>query len=53
MIDTNMYVQLHDLDRPRHPAAVARRTDRHRGLQRSAREIALAVRRQRRHSEPV
>jgi hypothetical protein len=47
MIDTQMNVLLHELARKRH----ARRSDRHRGLQRSAREISLEVRRQRRHGE--
>ena len=51
MVDSQMYVLLRELARQRHPEAAARRSDRHRGLQRSAREISLAVRRQRRHGE--
>ncbi len=51
MIDSGTYVLLRELDRQRHPATDAHRTNRHRGLQRSAREISLEVRRQRRHGE--
>ena len=54
MNDTQMYALLHELERRRAGEAsgtTSRRRDRHRGLQRSAQEIAMAVRRQRRHGE--
>jgi hypothetical protein len=54
MNDTQMYALLHELERRRSGGAwetTRQRRDRHRGLQRSAREISLEVRRQRRHGE--
>ena len=54
MNDTQMYALLQELHRRRVAETsdlTQRRRDRHRGLQRSAREISLEVRRQRRHGE--
>ena len=51
MIDSQLYALVRELTRQRHGEGPERRTHRHRGLQRSAREISLAVRRQRRHGE--
>jgi hypothetical protein len=49
MIDTQMYVLLWELAHQRRQTGREYRRSRHRGLQRSAREISLEVRRQRRH----
>jgi hypothetical protein len=51
MVDSQLYALVRELAHQRHGEAPDRRTHRHRGLQRSAREISLAVRRQRRHGE--
>ena len=51
MIDTQMYALLRELNRRHHPDGQVRHPERHRGLQRSAREITLSVRRQRRHGQ--
>lgn len=51
MIDSTTYLFAHEVERRRRAAATPRGSNRHRGLQRSAREISLAVRRQRRHGE--
>jgi hypothetical protein len=53
MIDTQLYALLRELNRRRHPAGHVRHSDAHRGLQRSAREITLSVRRQRHHGEVI
>jgi len=53
MIDTQMYALLREQARRHQPEAGVHRSKRHRGLQRSAREISLSVRRQRRHGEPA
>ena len=51
MIDTQMYALLREQAHQRRPGR-EHRPSRHRGLQRSAREISLEARRQRRHGEP-
>jgi hypothetical protein len=51
MIDTQMFVLLRELTHQRQRDGRVYRPSRHRGLQRSAREISLEVRRQRRHGE--
>jgi hypothetical protein len=51
MMDTPMYAHLRELVSRRHAEARASRSHRHRGLQRSAREISLEVRRQRSHGD--
>ncbi|HET8989059.1 MAG TPA: hypothetical protein VFN43_11145 [Humibacillus sp.] len=51
MIDTQMYALLLELAHQRRREGRELRPSRHRGLQRSAREISLAVHRQRRHGE--
>ena len=50
MIDTQMFALVRELAHQRRPVR-EHRPSRHRGLQRSAREISLGVRRQRRHGE--
>ncbi|TQM64654.1 hypothetical protein [Humibacillus xanthopallidus] len=50
MIDTQMYAHLLELAHRRRDGR-EQRPSRHRGLQRSAREISLEERRQRRHGE--
>ena len=50
MIHSGTYVSPRELDR-NGTRRRTHRTSRHRGLQRSAREISLEVRRQRRHGE--
>jgi hypothetical protein len=52
MIDTQMYVLLWELAHQRRQLGREyQQRSRHRGLQRSAREISLEVRRQRHHGE--
>ena len=53
MIDTQMYALLRELAHQRRREGREHRPSRHRGLQRSAREISLEARRQRRHGEPA
>ena len=53
MIDSQMYAHLREQANRHQPQARAHESKRHRGLQRSAREISLSVRRQRRHGEPA
>jgi hypothetical protein len=50
MIDAQMYAHLLELANRRREGR-KQRPSRHRGLQRSAREISLEVRRQRRHGD--
>ena len=51
MMDIPMYAHLRELARQRHTEARASQSQRHRGLQRSARDISLDVRRQRSHGK--